>query len=108
MRGQNETIYRNGHKAPFDKAARALSMPLPLSAQGNSDKTDGVRLAAALNLKPENIRPLLSCIMEGTIPASQEDDEQVGVVPEWGARPSWAFVRSLGVRDDGQPNAVTS
>jgi hypothetical protein len=66
-----------------------MSVPLPLSARGNSDKADGVRLAAALNLKLENIRPLLSSIMGETIPASQEDDEQVGVVPEWGAGPSW-------------------
>lgn len=85
-----------------------MSVSLPLSAQGNSDKADGVRLAVALNLKPANIPPLLSSIMGGIIPASQEDDEQVGMVPEWGAVPSRGFVRALGVRDDGQPNALTS
>jgi hypothetical protein len=84
-----------------------VSVPLPLSTQGNSDKADGVRLAAALNVKAENSRPLLSSTMGGIIPASRED-EQVGVVPEWGAGSSWGFVRALDVRDDGQPNAVTS
>jgi hypothetical protein len=85
-----------------------MSAPLPLSAQSNSDKAGGIRLAAAPNLKSENILLLLSSIMGGTIPASREDDEQVGVVPEWGAGSSWGFVRALGVRDDFQPNAVTS
>jgi hypothetical protein len=66
-----------------------MSVPLPLSVQGNSAKADGDRLAEALNLKPENILPLLSSIIGGVIPASQGDDEQVGVVPEWGAGPSW-------------------
>jgi hypothetical protein len=40
-------------------------------------------------------------------PASQEDNAQLGVVPEWGAGPGWSCVR-MGVRDDSQPTAVTS
>jgi hypothetical protein len=85
-----------------------MSVPLPLSAQGNIDKADGVRLAATLNLKPEDFLPLMPSIMGGAIPASQEDSEQIGMIPEWGAVPGWGFVRALGVRNDGQPNAVTS
>lgn len=42
------------------------------------------------------------------IPASQEDDEKVGVVPQWGAGPGWGSFGALGIRDDGQPNAVTT
>jgi hypothetical protein len=85
-----------------------MSVSLSLSAQGSSAKTDGVHLAATLKLKPENILPLLSSIMGGGIPASQEDDEHVGVAPEWRAAPGWGFVTALGVRNDDQPNAVTS
>jgi dolichol-phosphate hexosyltransferase len=42
------------------------------------------------------------------IAASQEDNEQADVVPEWAAGPGWASVRTSGVRDDGQPTAVGS
>ena len=80
-----------------------MSVPLPLSAQGNSDKADGARLAAPLNPELENIRPLLSSVLRGAIPASQKYDKQVGV-----AAPCWGAVRAMGPRDDGQPNAVTS
>ena len=80
-----------------------MSVPLPLSAQGNGDEADGARLAAPVNPKLENSRPLLSSIIRGAIPASEKYDKQVGV-----AAPCWGAVRAMGVRDDGQPNAVTS
>jgi hypothetical protein len=85
-----------------------MSVPLPLSAQGNDDKADGLRLVAPLNLKPGNTLSLLSSIVRGAISASQENDEQVGVFPEWAAAPGRGYVRALGVRDDGQPTVVTS
>ena len=85
-----------------------MSVPLPLSAQGNDNKVDGVRFVVPLNLKPENTLSLLWSIVRGAISASQGNDEQTGVFPEWGAALGRGYVRALGVRDDGQPTAVTS
>jgi hypothetical protein len=42
-----------------------MSVPQALSAQGNDDKTDPVRLPAPVDLQPESLPPLLSAIIDG-------------------------------------------
>lgn len=42
-----------------------MSVPQSLSAQGNGDETEGLRLPAPVNFQPENMLPLLSAITGG-------------------------------------------
>jgi hypothetical protein len=85
-----------------------MSVSLPLSAQGNSNKAASFRRAAL-----ENIRPLLCPIIgEASFLTSRQHitlgPPPVSVVPEWGRGPGWGSIRAMGVRDDCQPTAVTS